>query len=486
MKHGISYFFIAFLFLLFNITTYAQRVISLEECIEIAQKNSFDAQEAQNKFLQSTYQYKIYKKSYLPSLSLSGSLPAFNRSISKITLPNGDEAFVAQATGAYSGKLALKQPIPFLGSDFIISSGLQRLDLYNDSISTSYLSNVINLGISHSIFGYNSYKWGKKIEPLQYNEAKQIYVEEMEEIAKKTVELYFNLLESQSNLNIQIYNKLNIDTLLNIVKDKYSVGKCTEDEVLQLEVNLLNSELQILKLNNTIYNNERALCDFLRLDTNKLFTFAPNLFEIDKIDIKRAIDENYENSSMELNNKRQVLEAQSNLAKVKSENRVSVDLYATFGLSKNDASFKETFKTPLNQEVVTLSFTVPIFDFGISKSKIKQAELKVSNVILSTDKAKLDNNREIIDIINQINILSENIVVVKKTKDLAEKRYEISKSRYENGKIGFLDYSNAQSDKDKSTLDFLQLLRKKWELYYKIRKLTLYDFKTNQKITYKE
>ena len=61
-----------------------------------------------------------------------------------------------------------------------------------------------------------------------------------------------------------------------------------------------------------------------------------------------------------------------------------------------------------------------------------------------------------------------------------------SKSRYENGKIGFLDYSNAQSDKDKSTLDFLQLLRKKWELYYKIRKLTLYDFKTNQKITYKE
>ena len=62
MRHINNYFFIAFLFLLFNITTYAQRVISLEECIEIAQKNSFDAQEAENKFLQSTYQYKIYKK----------------------------------------------------------------------------------------------------------------------------------------------------------------------------------------------------------------------------------------------------------------------------------------------------------------------------------------------------------------------------------------------------------------------------------------
>ena len=484
MKHLIRYFFIAFLFLLFNITTYAQRVISLEECIEIAQKNSFDAQEAQNKFSQSTYQYNIYKKSYLPSLSFAGSLPAFNRSISKITLENGDEAFVSQAAGAYSGKLSITQPIPFLGSDFAISSGLQRLDLYNDSISTSYLSNVINMGISHSILGYNSYKWKKKIEPLQYREAKQIYVEEMEEIAKKTIELYFNLLESQTNFNIESYNKLNTDTLLYIIREKYSIGKCTEDEVLQLEINLLNSELNILQLENTITKNEKAICDFLKIENKKLNISEPTLFKIEAIEIDKAIRETYENTSIDITHKRQILEAQSNLAKVKSENRASVNLYATFGLSKNDASLKETFKTPLNQEVITLSFNIPIFDFGISRTKIKQAELIVSNVINTTEEENLGNNREIIDIINQVNILSKNLFVVKKAKELSEKRYEMSKKRYENGKIGFLDYSNAQTDKDKSKLNYLQLLKKKWELYYKLRKLTLYDFKTNQKIKY--
>ncbi len=100
--------------MLLNINVYAQREISLEDCIEIAKKNSFEAQESQNKLLQSTYQYNIYKKSYLPSLSLSGSLPAFNRSISKITLPNGDEAFVAQAAGAYSGTLSVNNLSLFL------------------------------------------------------------------------------------------------------------------------------------------------------------------------------------------------------------------------------------------------------------------------------------------------------------------------------------------------------------------------------------
>ena len=167
---------------------------------------------------------------------------------------------------------------------------------------------------------------------------------------------------------------------------------------------------------------------------------------------------------------------------MKSENRISVDLYATLGLSKNDAQFKETFKAPLNQEVLTLSFTVPIFDFGISRSKVKQAELNISNVILNSEQEKLGNNREIIDVVNQINILSENILVVNKTRELSEKRYELSKIRYENGKIGFLDYSNAQTDKDNSKLDYVELLKMKWELYYKLRKLTLYDFKTNKKI----
>lgn len=482
MKHITSCLFIAFLFLLLNINVYAQREISLEDCIEIAKKNSFEAQESQNKLLQSTYQYNIYKKSYLPSLSLSGSLPAFNRSISKITLPNGDEAFVAQAAGAYSGTLSVTQPIPFLGSDLVVSSGLQRLDLYNDSVSTSYLSNIINMGFRYSIFGYNSYKWNKKIEPLQYSEANQIYVENMEEVTKKTIELYFNLLESQTKLNIQSYNKLNIDTLLNIIREKYSVGKCTEDEVLQLEVNLLNSELQIRQLQNTINNNEKAICDFLQLTNDKIIAFEPSLFEIEIIDSEKAIRETYENSSIELSHKRKILEAQSNLSRVKSENRISVDLYATLGLSKNDAQFKETFKAPLNQEVLSLSFTVPIFDFGISRSKVKQAELNISNVILNSEQEKLGNNREIIDVVNQINILSENILVVNKTRELSEKRYELSKIRYENGKIGFLDYSNAQTDKDNSKLDYVELLKMKWELYYKLRKLTLYDFKTNKKI----
>ena len=53
---------------------------------------------------------------------------------------------------------------------------------------------------------------------------------------------------------------------------------------------------------------------------------------------------------------------------------------------------------------------------------------------------------------------------------------------YLSGKIGFLDYSIAQNEKDRSQIDYIQILQKSWTKYYEIRKLTLFDFLENKKI----
>lgn len=463
--------------------SYGQRVLTLDEAISLAKEQSFEFEKTKNKYLQAKYQYKIYKSSYLPKLSLSGTIPSFNRSISKITLPNGDEAFVTQSMGTYSGMLSLNQPIPFLGSDLTISSGLQRLDLYSGDKSTSYLANVINVGISKSIFGYNQYKWQDKIEPLQYQQEKISYIESLENISKQTVDLYFSLLSTQISKNIQEQNKINNDTILNIIKERYKVGKCTEDEVLQLEVNSLNIELQLQQLDNDIKDKEKALKDFLRMNDNETIILQePSLISLGLIDSEKAYKQALDNSALELSQKRQLIEAQSNLARIKSENTTSFDLYATFGLSKNDAELKQAYKNPLNQEVITLGFNIPIVDFGTRKNRIKQAQLRVSDATITAEQEKLNFKREISNTVNQINTLSNKLNVIQKTNELSSKRYEMAKTRYINGKIGFLDYSNAEYERNNSKLDYIETLKNNWTLYYEIRQKTLYDFKSNRKI----
>jgi hypothetical protein len=176
-------------------TIQAQITLTLTDCIRTAQEHSPEAQHAKNNYLDAWYQYKLYKKSFLPTLSLSGTIPAFNRSISKITMPDGSEAFVSQSTGNYSASLSLTQPIPFMGGQFFVSSGLQRLDIYHNNTVTSYLANLMNIGIRQPFSFYNPYKWQRKIEPLYYKEAKQAYIEALENAALQTIELYFSLLE---------------------------------------------------------------------------------------------------------------------------------------------------------------------------------------------------------------------------------------------------------------------------------------------------
>jgi outer membrane protein TolC len=63
-----------------------------------------------------------------------------------------------------------------------------------------------------------------------------------------------------------------------------------------------------------------------------------------------------------------------------------------------------------------------------------------------------------------------------KSVELAGKRYEMSRERYVSGKISFLEYSVAQTDKDNAQIQYLQILQKCWTNYYRLRKLTLFDF----------
>jgi len=477
MKFGII-----FLACLFPLIISAQTLLTLENCIRIAQEQSPDAKHAKNNYLDTWYQFRLYKKSYLPTLSLSGTLPAFNRSISKITMPDGSEAFVSQSFGTYSASISLTQPIPFMGGQFFVSSGLQRLDVYRDNTVTSYLANLINVGIRQPFSLYNPYKWQRKIEPLYYKEAKQAYIEALENAALQAIELYFSLLETQTNLALNLQNQKNTDTLLFITKERFAVGKITEDEVLQIEVKLLNLTFQIEELQNSLQDKQAALADFLNIQAGTFNLLIPEMLNIATINKEKACEQAIANGSQEIAHKRRLVEAQREVARAKSENGFSVDLYASFGLSQSASLLKEAYRNPLDQEQITLNLNIPILNWGITKYKRKRAEVKLSNVSLTIDQEKLAFKRQINNTVNHYNIQSTQLQVVQKTIELSQRRYEMSRERYLGGKIGFLDYSVAQNERDRSQIDYIQTLQRSWAKYYEIRKLTLFDFIENKQI----
>ena len=214
--------------------------LTLEQTIERARQQSPDAQTARHSFRSAYWSYKYYRANYLPALKLTSD-PALNRAINKITMSDGSVKFVEQNLLSTDLTLSLTQNIPWTGGTLFVETSAQRLDLFSDN-TTSWQTSPINIGYSQALFGYNSLKWNRRIEPLRYREAKKTYVETLELVAARATQKFFALATAQSNYEIASTNYANADTLYIYAQGRYNIGTITENEMLQLELNKLTEE----------------------------------------------------------------------------------------------------------------------------------------------------------------------------------------------------------------------------------------------------
>ena len=215
---------------------------TLDDVIRIAQDKSPDAEMARHRYRSSYWGYRSFRATYLPGLKIDATLPNINRSINAVPSQDGSTVYTPQSLANYSVNMTLSQKVGFSGGEVFLSSGLQRMDNYfQDTSVTQYLTSIISIGFTQPIFTYNPYKWDKKIEPMKFQEAQRLYIETREDVAIKAVDRFFSLLLAQIEVDIASTNEANYDTLYKIARGRFNLGKIAENELLQLELNLLQS-----------------------------------------------------------------------------------------------------------------------------------------------------------------------------------------------------------------------------------------------------
>lgn len=461
-----------------------QTSYSLEKVISMAQDNSLDAQVAKFELIRNYWSYRTFKRGLLPQLNFTGELPNLNRSFTKYTNPDGTESYLGQSYISYSGNLQIQKTLGLTGGDIFLSSGLQRIDNFTDTTSThNFLSTPVNLGISQPIFNYNPYKWSKKIEPLKYKEAKRKYLETTEQVRITAVNYYFDLLQAQLNVEIQDVNVQNYDTLYKMAKGRYSLGKIEENDLLQLELQLLQSQssLELAKLNyeNTLYKFK----SFLRLGSNEIVKLEePKPVNFMVVDKEKALNYALDNNSTMLGYDRQVMQANSNLDRAKKENGFNANLYAVFGLTQNAPVLNEAYQDPYNQQNVRLGLQVPIYDWGLRKGQVKMAESNLSIVQSNIEQKRIDFRQQIYLQVAEFNMQQNQLYIAAKSDTVAQRSYIITKNRYYLGKITVTDLNIAQTSNDQARLNYLRAMQKYWVSYFTLRKNTLYDFEAKQEL----
>jgi len=454
---------------------------TLEDVIIIAKEKSPDALKAKHRFLSDYWQYRTYKRGNLPQLSFEGTIPSLNRAYKAYTNSSGAEEYIGQSYISYSGNFVLNQRVGLTGGNIFISSGLQRVDNYYDTLRTeSYLSTPINIGFNQPLFNYNPYKWDKKIEPIKYEKAKREYIEAVEQVSITALSYYFDLLAAEMSLKIVDLNVANYDTLFQIAKGRYELGKIQENELLQLELALLKSKAENERTQLNYKNALFKFKSFLRInDDNEIVLILPNSKKNKEVIYQNALEKALENNPKTLQFEQQYLEAQAYLNQAKTQNGLNANLYAVFGLTKSTDLLPDAYRDPNNQQQVTLGIQIPILDWGMRKGQVKMAESNMDLVSESIEQEKIDFNQSIFMRVSEYNMQQNQLLIAAKSDTVAQKSFDITKNRYYLGKITVTDLNIAQNNMDASKINYIRSLQRFWQSYYILRKTTLYDFQDN-------
>ncbi|MCI1640525.1 MAG: TolC family protein [Bacteroidales bacterium] len=456
--------------------------MTLKQVINAARINSVEAAAARSSFVSSYWAWRSYQASRLPSLNLYGTMMSFDRSLQLLQdTKTGEMRYVSSNNLQNSLGLYLGQNITFTGGTLKLYSDLTRIDEFGVNNGRTWYSQPVTLSYTQPLMAYNQYKWDKLISPKEYEEAKRIYLEAMEKITDEAVQEYFSLAQARKTYEIAMTNYRNTSKMFGIAKERMKIGSITREDYLQLELKMLNDSTSINDAGIKVKEAGMTLNSLLGLDENSnVEPLIDDRLPDVSIDYETVLDKALANSSFNLGNEINILNSKAAIAKAKAQRGATVTLNAKFGMSNSSDAFRETYKNLLDQEVVGMTFSIPIFDWGMGTGRVKKAEASAKVTKAQVEQAENDYRNSIFTAVGQFNNQRQQCYVSKRASEIASERYSLMIEKFRNGNISVTDLITSQNEKDSALQKYLTDLGNFWNYYYALRKLTLFDFIGNK------
>lgn len=458
--------------------------LTLSSAIQIAQENSYDAMVARLSFMSQYWSYRSFRAELLPAVSLSGGLLQFNRSMVEArNFDDGRISFVENNSMGNSVSLSIDQNIVPLGGKLSVQSYLYRLDQFSYD-SKIYNSQPLRLSYTQPLRAYNNLKWQKKTEPLKYEKAKREYLENMEGVAIEAVRLFFEVLAAQSTYQQCISTLKDRQYLYKIAKKRLDLGTITKSDLLQLELSLLNAQVDANNNELTLKSQKFRLFSYLRMfDYDKIDLIPPYSIPNICVNTDDILQKALANSTHTLQQKIKRLESEMLLAQAKANKGLQVQLNSEIGFNQTSNHFNNAYRDLKNNEIIGLTVYLPIFDWGVSKGRVKMAEADLEVTKTQLEQAHETYMQDIRTNVLQFNIQSSQCQNALRAQDIADERYGITKQRFEAGTVTVTDLNTAQQESESAKAQYIRQLHTFWTNYYNLRKATLYDWVSHRDLS---
>jgi outer membrane protein TolC len=170
------------------------------------------------------------------------------------------------------------------------------------------------------------------------------------------------------------------------------------------------------------------------------------------------------------------MEADQQVAQAKSSKGINVCLEAEVGFYQTADNIKETYRNLKNNETVGLTLSLPIFDWGVGKGRVKMAEAEREMNRMQQQQTHASYMQELRSSVLQFNMQSSQYNNAQKAQDIAERRYDMVKRQFETGAATVTELNTAQQEAENAKGQYLRMQQGFWTEYYKLRRSTLYDW----------
>jgi len=458
------------------------RPISLDEAITLARVQSVNAAVALNELKTAYWEYRTFRADLLPEVNLNATLPSYAKSYNSYQQGDGSYTFVRNNFMQMSGELSIDQNIWLTGGTLSLNTSLDFMKQLDGAKDERYMSVPIALTLNQPIFGVNTFKWNRRIEPVRYAEAKANFLSETEEVTMTTINYFFNLLLAKENVNIAMQNLENAEKLYEVAKAKRKMGQISENDVLQLKLNMLNAQSTLTSYESSLKSNMFQLRSFLALgEDEELEPVLPDTLPAMLVNYQDALDKALTNNSFAHNIRRRQLEADYEVAKAKGNLR-QISLFAQVGFTGTDQKFRGAYDPLKDNQIVEVGFRIPLLDWGKRRGQVKVAQSNREVVQSRLRQETMDFNQDLFILVEQFNNQRAQLAIADEADQIAQQRYKTNVETFMIGRISTLDLNDAQVSKDEARQKHISELFYYWYYYYQLRSLTLWDFEKNTNI----
>ncbi len=190
---------------------------------------------------------------------------------------------------------------------------------------------------------------------------------------KSITDQFYAVYMAQSNLEISREELVNVQQSYEIKKNKVEADLAAKDELYQAELNLATARSSVDERMVNLENAKDRLKQTLGMNLDEdILVFAEVDIKPIQVDLEQAITHGL-GSRLELRQREiKTKELEFDMIKTKAMNEFKGDVSLSFGLTGDNKNLNKMFDNPTQNPRISVSFSVPIFDWGKKELESKR------------------------------------------------------------------------------------------------------------------